>query len=281
MQEAHVVQDAEGPLTDFQEQIASLETEALSNPESISSHIALLRALLEGNEYQGLAKYYETIALGDGPNTEGRDVLVASDEAWGLYVEALARSGRLAEVAAKVRRRDQVINPSSTTSTASSASPIPTAALSTGSAATAQSTSPPTPTPSRPAILGPMLSSTSSQPSPASSPAPAAAGASQPFIGGGGATGTPLSPIYVQMAPPTPQMSLLKGLRWFAVMMLWSFIILTILAMVFENAGLLKAGRGPAEFEPEEGKIVKFADVHGCEEAKGVSFPVHHESLQR
>jgi ATP-dependent 26S proteasome regulatory subunit len=35
-----------------------------------------------------------------------------------------------------------------------------------------------------------------------------------------------------------------------------------------ENTGLLKAGPGPAEFEPEEGRTVKFSDVHGVEEAK-------------
>ncbi len=40
--------------------------------------------------------------------------------------------------------------------------------------------------------------------------------------------------------------------------------------MVMENTGLLKAGPGPMEFEPEEGKVVKFSDVHGVEEAKSV-----------
>lgn len=44
--------------------------------------------------------------------------------------------------------------------------------------------------------------------------------------------------------------------------------------MVMENTGLLKAGPGPVEFEAEEGKVVKFSDVHGCEEAKSVSCQV-------
>jgi ATP-dependent metalloprotease len=60
-------------------------------------------------------------------------------------------------------------------------------------------------------------------------------------------------------------------------MLFWAFIILTIMSMVMENTGLMKAGPGPAEFEPEEGKVVKFSDVHGVEEAKTVSphvFPV-------
>jgi ATP-dependent Zn protease len=54
-------------------------------------------------------------------------------------------------------------------------------------------------------------------------------------------------------------------------MLLWVFVVLTVLSMVMENTGLLKAGTGPAEFEPEEGKTVKFSDVHGVEEAKNVS----------
>jgi hypothetical protein len=54
-------------------------------------------------------------------------------------------------------------------------------------------------------------------------------------------------------------------------MAFWAFLILTVLSLVAENTGLLKAGSQPMEFEPEEGKVVKFDDVHGCEEAKTVS----------
>ena len=53
--------------------------------------------------------------------------------------------------------------------------------------------------------------------------------------------------------------------------MFWAFILLTVFSMVMENTGLLKAGPGPVEFEAEEGKVVRFSDVHGCEEAKAVS----------
>jgi ATP-dependent metalloprotease len=44
--------------------------------------------------------------------------------------------------------------------------------------------------------------------------------------------------------------------------------------MVGESTGLLKGGAKPAIFEPEEGKTVKFSDVHGVEEAKNVGHPV-------
>jgi ATP-dependent metalloprotease len=38
----------------------------------------------------------------------------------------------------------------------------------------------------------------------------------------------------------------------------------------FENTGLMKAGPAKAQFEPTEGKTVKFSDVHGVDEAKEV-----------
>jgi ATP-dependent metalloprotease len=72
------------------------------------------------------------------------------------------------------------------------------------------------------------------------------------------------------MAPATPQMSAMRAFRWLIGMLFWAFIILTIMSMVMENTGLMKAGPGPAEFEPEEGKVVRFSDVHGVEEAKSV-----------
>jgi len=39
-------------------------------------------------------------------------------------------------------------------------------------------------------------------------------------------------------------------------------VILVILAVLLENSGLLKAGPQAAEFEPVQGKTVKFSDVH-------------------
>ena len=40
--------------------------------------------------------------------------------------------------------------------------------------------------------------------------------------------------------------------------------------MFFENTGIMKAGPAKAQFEPTEGKTVKFSDVHGVDEAKEV-----------
>ena len=48
----------------------------------------------------------------------------------------------------------------------------------------------------------------------------------------------------------------------------YAFCFLTIASLVLENSGLMKVGQQPTEFEPEDGKIVKFSDVHGVDEAK-------------
>lgn len=46
-------------------------------------------------------------------------------------------------------------------------------------------------------------------------------------------------------------------------------VTLVVFAVLLENSGLLKAGpKSTAEFEPVEGKVVKFSDVHGVDEAK-------------
>ena len=47
-------------------------------------------------------------------------------------------------------------------------------------------------------------------------------------------------------------------------------VFLVVLSVFFENTGFMKAGPRQSEFEPHEGKTVKFSDVHGVDEAKEV-----------
>jgi ATP-dependent Zn protease len=49
-------------------------------------------------------------------------------------------------------------------------------------------------------------------------------------------------------------------------------VFLVILSVFFENTGFMKAGPRQSQFEPAEGKTVKFSDVHGVDEAKDVCF---------
>lgn len=244
--------DHDSPLTPFQTQIAGLETEALGEPDDLDKQMKLLRALMEGGEFVGISKYYEAMALTS--EGHGSKVLLESGEALDLYLEALGKVGRMREVAGVVRRRDMLRNTASTASTPvtpQAAAPV---------ASTPPSTAASSNTTASPSILSGLISS-------ATSPSTETTNASQVQST---QPGTPLAPIYVQMAPATPQMSAMRGVRWLLGMMFWAFIVLTILSMVMENTGLLKAGPGPAEFEPEEGKVVKFSDVHGVEEAKNV-----------
>ncbi len=250
------------PLTPFQTRIAALETEAHAHPESSDTQLALLRELLTGGEFQGLAKYYEAVALSEAEDGRSQ-ALLTSEEAWGMFVESLGRTGKLSEVAGMVRRRDRLLAGVATTpapSPGQTQSLLTTQSTPFGTAAEASSS---TPTPSSPPpSLSGLLSSVVAGSASSSSGAIATASSSTP--------GSPLSPIYVQMAPPTTQINAWKAIRWLLGVCIWAFIVLTILSMVMENTGLLKAGPGPMEFEPEEGKVVKFSDVHGVEEAKSV-----------
>ena len=44
--------------------------------------------------------------------------------------------------------------------------------------------------------------------------------------------------------------------------------LLIIFSLFLENTNLLKTGPRAAEFEPMKGKVVKFSDIHGVDEAK-------------
>ncbi|KAH9450477.1 hypothetical protein MJO28_010063 [Puccinia striiformis f. sp. tritici] len=63
----------------------------------------------------------------------------------------------------------------------------------------------------------------------------------------------------------------LRALRFLAVTLVYSFIMLTLLSLVMDSSGLLKATSptgGPTEFKPQGQTPVTFGDVHGCDEAK-------------
>ena len=48
-------------------------------------------------------------------------------------------------------------------------------------------------------------------------------------------------------------------------------VVVTLLSVMLDNTGFIKAGPKQSEFEPQPGKTVKFSDVHGVDEAKEVS----------
>jgi len=46
--------------------------------------------------------------------------------------------------------------------------------------------------------------------------------------------------------------------------------VVTLLSVMLDNTGFIKAGPKQSEFEPQPGKTVKFSDVQGVDEAKEV-----------
>ncbi|WWC65284.1 uncharacterized protein I303_107901 [Kwoniella dejecticola CBS 10117] len=252
--------DSDAPLTPFQSQIAALESAAQENPENLDAQLRLLGELAKGGEYKGLVAYYEAMALTSNAGREGgagSNALLKDESAWILFLDGLAKVGRLGDASQLVRRRDDLIKSIPiTVKSGSSTTPTPPASSHVLSQLSSSSAAP------SDTVLNASRSPLSSFISPSDTGLSSNTPASQ------GGSGSALNPIYVQMAPPTPQANAWKALRWLGGFLLWGFIILTVMSMIMENTGLLKAGPGPAEFEPEEGKVVKFSDVHGVEEAK-------------
>lgn len=146
--------------------------------------------------------------------------MLASDQAFELYLAALSKTGRANAIAAAVRRRDEVL------------ATLPKSEMS----------------------------------SPAKAPAAAPATAAS-LLTAGDEMGGRARPIHVVMEE-SRQLTAGRVIRTLGVTALYAFCILTVLSLVLENSGLMKAGSQPMEFEPEDGKTVKFEDVKGVDEAK-------------
>lgn len=65
--------------------------------------------------------------------------------------------------------------------------------------------------------------------------------------------------------------SIIAGICSFHTHNLEPSVVVTLLSVMLDNTGFIKAGPKQSEFEPQPGKTVKFSDVHGVDEAKEVS----------
>ena len=235
--------------------------------------------------------------------------LLVSPEAFKLYLACLVNTDQRASVFSAVRRRDSLLaahHPaaaeasSAVASTTPSESPAPegteTATTQTG-ATTSEVSKPLTSQAIAESVLaGPLVAPT----------APSAATPPPAFVKldglGDKLSGDPIQVSIVERVFPYSLVrivnltsSLGKGswiprtIRFIAIMLVSSFcaysithactrsltapflVFLVILSVFFENSGLMKAGPRQSQFEPSEGKSVKFSDVHGVDEAKEVS----------
>ncbi|KAK7014865.1 ATP-dependent peptidase [Favolaschia claudopus] len=241
-------------------EISKLEAEADVNRHDIQKQITLFQALVSTNfkqSYEVVISRWEKMCEFDPASP-----LLHSAEAFRLYLTCLANTGQSASVFPAVRRRDVLIAAHPLVAPAS-ANPPATNTKDSGdsnSPASSSSTTEPSPVLSESQIIGQSVLASTGRP-----------GASDSFshrlstaLDSRG--GTQLDPIPVVIQQNKSWGSSL--IRFVLSLAVGSFFFLVILSVFFENTGLMKAGPAKAQFEPTEGKTVKFSDVHGVDEAK-------------
>ncbi|KAJ7721694.1 ATP-dependent peptidase [Mycena olivaceomarginata] len=220
-------------------EISKLEAEADVNRHDVPKQITLFQALVSTNfkqSYEVVISRWEKMCEFD-PSSP----LLHSSEAFRLYLTCLVNTGQSASVFPAVRRRDVLIA-AHPLAVPSPAAPADTATEN-DSNTSASPTSPPSSVLSESQIIGQSVLASTGQP-----------GASDSFshrlstaLESRGATNLDPIPVVIQQS--------------------WgSSLIRFVLSLA--NTGLMKAGPAKAQFEPAEGKTVKFSDVHGVDEAK-------------
>ncbi|KAF8654142.1 hypothetical protein AX16_003672 [Volvariella volvacea WC 439] len=257
--------------------ITRLEAEANVHPHDVAKQLALFHALLGTklkSSYDLIISRWERMCEFD-PSSP----LLRSDEAFQVYLNCLLNTGQKNSISPAVRRRDSLL------ATHTSA-PLPTAPReeipsTQETSSTVQDVSPPstqtspTPTPAtQPPPTAPPLTQSEAVAQAVLSgqaQAPPSLGGSNPelakLMSGAEANGTHSNPIQVSIIERkgawVPRL-----VRFISLTLVGSFFFLVILSVFFENSGFMKAGPRQSQFEPAEGKVVKFSDVHGVDEAK-------------
>ncbi|KAJ7155969.1 ATP-dependent peptidase [Mycena crocata] len=222
-------------------EISKLEAEADVNRHDVPKQITLFQALVSTKfkqSYEVVISRWEKMCEFD-PSSP----VLHSSEAFRLYLTCLVNTGQSASVFPAVRRRDALIAANPLPAPAPAAADAAPDAVDSNAANDSPASSPasatPSPVLSESQIIGQSVLASMGQP-----------GAADSFSHRLSTTlesrGGPLEPIPVVIQQ----------------------IFLVILSVFFENTGLMKAGPAKAQFEPTEGKTVKFSDVHGVDEAK-------------
>ncbi|KAG8217513.1 ATP-dependent metallopeptidase Hfl [Butyriboletus roseoflavus] len=239
------------PSLDTAAQIAALEAQTNADPNDLQKHLAFLNALITTRTKEGYLTLIDRWehTLEHNPASP----LLRSDEAFEIYLDALASSGREPSIDLAVRKRQSLLD-----SLPASATPDTTPEL--------PDSSPPAPKSRSEKIAAELLArranptSTTVQDPPPSNPAIANLAAA---LGkGAGISG---NPIHVTLSEPKGSLTI-RIVRFVVLAGLSGFFVLVILSVLLENSGLLKAGGRATEFEPLQQKPVKFSDVHGVDE---------------
>ncbi|KAG5342745.1 hypothetical protein C0989_008694 [Termitomyces sp. Mn162] len=236
--------------------ISRLEAEANVNPHDVSKQLALFQALSDTklkSSYEFMISRWERMCEFDSASP-----LLRSAPAFKLYLTALVETNQHSSVSPAVRRRDSLLASIQISDSISSA-PTQHASEATTPSSSSTTSSVPTKT-----VVSP--SEQIAQEVLASQPATFA---STPLgrLQTGYELGQSNTPIPVSIIERKG--SWVPGLiRTVLGFFLTTFVILVVLAVLLENSGLMKAGPRQSQFEAIEGKVVRFSDVHGVDEAK-------------
>ncbi|KAJ7285838.1 ATP-dependent peptidase [Mycena rebaudengoi] len=252
-------------------EISKLEAEADVNRHDVAKQIALSQALVATGfkqSYEVVISRWEKMCEFDSSSP-----VLHSSEAFRLYLNCLVNTGQSASIFPAVRRRDALIAavPASTLASAPASTPAAADSLDASPASNspvsnspASDTSPALESTKSPAltesqIIGQSVLAGMGQPGPSGSFSHRLSTALE-------SRGANLEPIPVIIQQ---NKSWWQGLVKFVLTLgVGAFLFLVVLAVFFENTGLMKAGPAKSQFEPTEGKTVKFSDVHGVDEAK-------------
>ncbi|KAF8628321.1 hypothetical protein AX15_003868 [Amanita polypyramis BW_CC] len=259
--------------------ITRLEADANVHPQDVEKQLTLFRALVDTrlpSSYELIVTRWERMCEYDSTSP-----LLHSTDAFELYLGCLLNLGQKAAVSKAVERRDSLLatNPISGTSSPEAANT--TNPTSSPEVADSTNTMPGT---SNPETADPALPFSS--PSTQTPKQPSSQDLAQIVLARGEtppSTGTMsqvdlaklLAALSSENGNPI-QVSIIerKGawiprtIRFVCYLLAGSFFFLVVLSVFFENTGFMKAGPRQSQFEPAEGKTVKFSDVHGVDEAK-------------
>jgi ATP-dependent metalloprotease len=190
---------------------------------------------------------------------------LSSEEAFNLYLLSLSRTGQARNIVEAVRQRDALLGTSTSAvnaplaSHASASDSAPVSSIAASAAASSETSG----------IWNTLVSRIRGRgDSPQEQPAATQkAGSDTVTISALDEIGARARPVHV-VVEESRQLNGGRVVRSLLTTAFYAFCFLTIASLVLENSGLMKVGQQPTEFEPEDGKIVKFSDVHGVDEAK-------------
>ncbi|KAF8844968.1 ATP-dependent metallopeptidase Hfl [Paxillus ammoniavirescens] len=256
-------------------EIARLEAEVNADPNDLSKHIALFKAMVGTKTKAG----YDLVM------SRWERMCEFSDEAFGIYLDALINSGLQSSVDLAVRRRESLL------------AALPADAATPATEMAAASTTLPSSDTTRANVSSVATDSVASSPNSLETSAPQSrsqkvaadvlARRTDPTVAGADASSIPSSnpgaanlaaalgkgagvsgnPIHVTISEPKGSL-VLRLVRFLVLTAMGGFFILVILSVLLENSGLMKTGPRTPEFEPLQQKSVRFSDVHGIDEVK-------------